>query len=182
MWRRFAASKGEMRTSRWTPLSPRKRPKAYSPRTATVALLSPASSPSSRSSSLTSKPLCSAHRRYIRRRISAQSWESVPPSPGWIASRALRSSSSPESLSSRSSAVDSRPTRSMKEPSSASSSAPGASSASSSSQASISSRSAFSRSRVFPPPFESAAAAQQRSALPRLVPEARLLHLVIECG
>ena len=30
------------------------------------------------------------------------------------------------------------------------------------------------------PAFESAAAAQQRRALPRLVPEARLLHLVIE--
>ena len=43
--RRALASKGEMRTRRWTPISAASRPKAYSPETSTVALLSPASSP-----------------------------------------------------------------------------------------------------------------------------------------
>jgi shikimate kinase len=43
--RRPLESKGEMRTSRWTPASAFRYPKAYSPFTSKVASLSPASSP-----------------------------------------------------------------------------------------------------------------------------------------
>jgi hypothetical protein len=46
-----------------------------------VADLTPASSPGEASFISTSKPRLSAHRRYIRNSISAQSCESVPPAP-----------------------------------------------------------------------------------------------------
>ena len=36
------------------------------------------------------KPSRSAQRRYMRRSISAQSWLSVPPAPGWMVMMALR--------------------------------------------------------------------------------------------
>ena len=42
----------------------------------------PASSPGEVSSTELSKPLLSAHRRYIRTSISAQSCDSTPPAPG----------------------------------------------------------------------------------------------------
>src|SRR3954469_15834018 len=45
VWRRFAWSKGEMRTRRCTPISLVSSPKAYSPFTVNVADLIPASSP-----------------------------------------------------------------------------------------------------------------------------------------
>ena len=38
------------------------------------------------------KPASSAQRRYMRNSISPQSWDSVPPSPGWIDKIASRSS------------------------------------------------------------------------------------------
>ena len=47
-----------------------------------VADLRPASSPGDASFISTLKPRRSAQRRYMRRSISAQSWESVPPAPG----------------------------------------------------------------------------------------------------
>src|SRR4051794_14598606 len=53
-----------------------------------VADLSPASSPGEASFISTSKPRRSAQRRYIRSRISAQSWESVPPAPAWTVTTA----------------------------------------------------------------------------------------------
>jgi hypothetical protein len=42
-------------------------------------------------------PLRSAQRRYMRSSISAQSWLSVPPAPGWMVTMAARASFSPES-------------------------------------------------------------------------------------
>ena len=44
-----------------------------------------------------SKSLRSAQRRYMRSSISAQSWLSVPPAPGWMVTMASRASFSPES-------------------------------------------------------------------------------------
>ena len=57
----------------------------------------PAPSPSSRSVITVGKPSRSAQRKYMRRSISAQSWLSVPPAPGWMVTIALRASFSPES-------------------------------------------------------------------------------------
>src|SRR6266540_855742 len=95
VWRRRDASKGEIRTSRCTPRSADSRPYAWGPERMNVALLIPASSPGSTSSSSTRKPRRSAHRRYIRRSISAQSWDSVPPAPAWMLATASLSSYSP---------------------------------------------------------------------------------------
>src|SRR6185312_12868393 len=60
-----------------------------------VADFSPASSPGEASAISTSKPRRSAQRRYMRRRISAQSWESVPPAPAWTVTTASPASYSP---------------------------------------------------------------------------------------
>ena len=49
-----------------------------------VADLMPASSPASRSTTSALKPARSAQRRYMRMSIWAQSWDSVPPAPGWM--------------------------------------------------------------------------------------------------
>ncbi len=54
-----------------------------------VALLSPASSPGDVSRISVSKPLRSAHLRYIRMIISTQSWASTPPWPTEIVITAL---------------------------------------------------------------------------------------------
>ena len=81
VWRRAAASKGEIRTRRWTPFSAENSPYAFSPRAMNVADLIPASSPGLASSSSTWKPRFSAQRISIRSSISAQSCESVPPVP-----------------------------------------------------------------------------------------------------
>jgi len=62
-----------------------------------VALLMPASSPGSTSSSSTCMPSRSAHRRYIRRSMSAQSWESMPPAPACRDAMASFASYRPES-------------------------------------------------------------------------------------
>jgi len=43
------------------------------------------------------KPSRSAQRRYMRRSISAQSWLSVPPAPGWMVTMALSWALSPDS-------------------------------------------------------------------------------------
>ena len=51
---------------------------------AIVALRIPASSAADNSIISEPNPLCSAHRPYILKSISAQSEESVPPSPAWI--------------------------------------------------------------------------------------------------
>src|SRR6266511_3424138 len=102
VWRRRDASKGEIRTSRCTPRSADSRPYAWGPERMNVALLIPASSPGSTSSSSTRKPRRSAHRRYIRRSISAQSWDSVPPAPAWMLATASLSSYSPPSSDSSS--------------------------------------------------------------------------------
>src|SRR5215218_2901832 len=94
--------------------------------------LSPASSPGEASTISTAKPRRSAQRRYIRSRISAQSWESVPPAPAWTVTTASPASYSP--LNRRASSSSAR--RRSTEPSCESSSA-----AISSSSAAISARS-----------------------------------------
>src|SRR5438093_51060 len=96
--RRREASNGEIRTSRCTPISPRRYPNAYSPDTSTVADLMPASSPGSRSTTSAFKPARSHHLRYIRSSICAQSCDSVPPAPGWIDTIAAFVSWDPESM------------------------------------------------------------------------------------
>src|ERR1043165_5195223 len=58
----------------------------------------PASSPACTSTSSASHPRRSKKRRYMRRSISAQSCDSVPPAPGWMETMASRSSCSPESF------------------------------------------------------------------------------------
>src|ERR1041385_6896135 len=64
----------------------------------TVALLMPASSPDCTSTSSADQPRRSKKRRYMRRSISAQSCDSVPPAPGWMETMSSRSSCSPESF------------------------------------------------------------------------------------
>ena len=64
--------------------------------TVNVADLIPASSPGLTSSTSVLKPRSSAQRRYMRRRISAQSCASVPPAPAWIVTTASPASYSPE--------------------------------------------------------------------------------------
>ena len=54
-----------------------------------------ASSPGVESRIVARKPFSSAQRRYMRRSISAQSWDSVPPAPGFTVTMALRLSFSP---------------------------------------------------------------------------------------
>ncbi len=102
VWRRLLASNGEIRTSRWTPVSALRYPYGWSPDRRKVALLIPASSPSCRSTSSMAYPFRSANREYIRRSISAQSWDSVPPAPAWIVAMAFSASFSPESIRSSS--------------------------------------------------------------------------------
>src|SRR5258708_602638 len=82
-----------MRTSRCTPLSAFRKPKANGPSNWIVALLMPAPSPSWRSSSVRFQPCFSPYMRYIRSSISAQSWLSVPPAPELICITAGNSSS-----------------------------------------------------------------------------------------
>src|SRR4051794_38431367 len=96
VWRRDCASNGEMRTSRCTPFSAEKSPYAFSPRAMKVADLMPASSPSLASTISTLKPRRSAQRWNIRRSISAQSWESVPPVPACTDTTASPESYGPE--------------------------------------------------------------------------------------
>ena len=98
VWRRLAESKGEMRTRRWTPVSPLSRPKAKSPEMVKVADLMPASSPSWISLISTLKFWRSPQRMYMRMSISAQSWDSVPPAPGCTTTMALSGSVSSESM------------------------------------------------------------------------------------
>ena len=93
--RRCAASNGESRTSRWTPRSAFSVPYAFSPLTATVADLRPASSPGLASSTSASKPRSADQRRYMRRSMSAQSCASVPPVPAWISRTASPASYCP---------------------------------------------------------------------------------------
>ena len=59
-------SKGEIRTSRWTPISDCSRPYAPSPFTSKVDGLDAGASPSSRSVTTAPKPLRSVQRRYMR--------------------------------------------------------------------------------------------------------------------
>ena len=58
----------------------------------------PAAPPSSRSVIWVVKRFDSAHIRYIRRSISAQSQASVPPAPAWIVTKALQWSFGPPSI------------------------------------------------------------------------------------
>src|SRR6185436_17547842 len=90
---RALLSKGEIRTSRCTPLSDFKNPYAKGPSNWNVQLLIPAPSPSCQSISVTFQPCFSPYIRYIRARISAQSWLSVPPAPLLICNTAGNSSS-----------------------------------------------------------------------------------------
>ncbi len=87
-----------MRTSRCTPASEDRWPKAYSPWTITVALLIPASSPAWMSVMSRLKPRRSHQRKYMRSSISAQSWLSVPPAPALMVRMALARSCSPPSM------------------------------------------------------------------------------------
>src|SRR5688572_15029700 len=89
VWRRALESKGDLRTSRWMPVSVRRCPYAYSPETLIEALFSPATSPSDSSSSSTLKPLRSQYLVYIRRSICAQSCASVPPWPALMSRKQL---------------------------------------------------------------------------------------------
>ena len=73
------------------------------PRTVKVADLIPASSPCWMSSTSASNPSRSAHRVYMRRSISAQSWLSVPPAPALIVAIASEASYGPESSAASSS-------------------------------------------------------------------------------
>ena len=75
-----------------------------------VTLLMPASSPSLASFSSTLKPRFSAQRRYMRSSISAQSWLSVPPAPGWMLTMASPASNSPVKSRCSSSASRTPPT------------------------------------------------------------------------
>ncbi|MNT29521.1 hypothetical protein D3C72_1652670 [compost metagenome] len=84
VWRRLPESNGLLRTRRCTPISVRNQPNAYSPLMCTVAPLIPATSPADSSMMVASKPRLSAQRRYMRSRMLAQSWASVPPEPAWM--------------------------------------------------------------------------------------------------
>src|SRR3990170_677843 len=94
--RRLEASNGEIRISRCTPISLLRYPYAYSPVISIVADLIPASSPASRSTTSALKPARSAQRTYMRMSIWAQSWDSVPPAPGWMDRIAFFLSCGPE--------------------------------------------------------------------------------------
>ena len=63
-----------------------------------VADLMPASSPGSRSTTSALKPARSAQRRYMRTSIWAQSWDSVPPAPGWMETMAFFTSWAPDRI------------------------------------------------------------------------------------
>ena len=58
----------------------------------------PATSPSEASISSVFQPRDSQNRRYMRSRISAQSWASVPPAPAWMSTKQLVWSCSPENM------------------------------------------------------------------------------------
>ena len=58
----------------------------------------PATSPSEASISSVFQPRDSQNRRYMRNRISAQSWASVPPAPDWMSTKQLAWSCSPENM------------------------------------------------------------------------------------
>src|SRR5258708_2777421 len=128
--RRWFWSNGEMRTSLCTPCSERRRPYARGPRTMNVTLLRPASSPGEVSMTSVSKPLRSAHLRYMRMSISTQSCASTPPCPTdsvttalWLANGSVNSrSSSRERRSSEIAALSSSSWRSRSGSSRASSS------------------------------------------------------------
>src|SRR5215475_11075960 len=96
VWRRCAWSNGLRRTSRCLPRSALRIPYAFSPRTVKVADLRPYSSPGLDSITSVLRPRCSAQRRYMRSRISAQSCASVPPASDWIVTTASPPSYSPE--------------------------------------------------------------------------------------
>ena len=63
-----------------------------------VASAMPAAPPSSRSVISVLKPFDSAHIRYMRRSISAQSQASVPPAPAWMVRKTLQWSLGPPSI------------------------------------------------------------------------------------
>ena len=62
----------------------------------------PASSPSVRSTISACQPRISAQRRYMRSSMSAQSCDSVPPAPAWMARMAFAESCGPASIRSNS--------------------------------------------------------------------------------
>src|SRR5882672_5591560 len=80
-----------------------------------LALLIPATSPSLESMTSARKPCLSAHLRYMRMSICAQSCASVPPAPAWMSRNALCASISPGNMRANSSflSVDSRGARSF---------------------------------------------------------------------
>src|SRR5687767_10309623 len=90
---RALLSNGEILTSRCTPLSALRKPYAKGPSNCKVAVLIPAPSPQTQSSSVTFQPCLSPYILYIRASISAQSWLSVPPAPLLICNTAGSSSS-----------------------------------------------------------------------------------------
>jgi hypothetical protein len=85
-----------------------------------VADLIPASSPGSWSTTSALKPARSHQRRYMRMSIWAQSWDSVPPAPGWIDTMAGLESCGPDSITFSSNSSSSRRRRLIPSPISAS--------------------------------------------------------------
>src|SRR5438874_3598702 len=166
VWRRLEASKGEIRTRRCTPVSPRRYPKAYSPDTSTVADLMPASSPGSRSTTSALKPARSHQRRYMRMSICAQSCDSVPPAPGWMERMAAFASCGPDSITFSSNSSRSRCSLAMPSRISASTLSSPASAASSSSTA---------RSEAWPPSSVTRATTRASSLRSRISSCARRL-------
>jgi hypothetical protein len=74
--------------------------------TRSVADLMPATSPPLASISSVFQPRDSHQRRYMRSRISAQSWASVPPAPAWMSTKAFDESILPENMRWNSSFLD----------------------------------------------------------------------------
>mmetsp|Transcript_22203 Transcript_22203/g.57910 ORF Transcript_22203/g.57910 Transcript_22203/m.57910 type:complete len:211 (-) Transcript_22203:147-779(-) len=96
VWRFAALLKGDCRTSRCAPRSPRNKPNACGPSTWSVTLFTqPGWSPSARSSSRHRRPRASQKRAYMRATMAVQSWASRPPAPACTSKRHAHASKGP---------------------------------------------------------------------------------------
>ena len=84
MCRRLEASKGEMRISRWTPISPLQIAVGVLPGDLDGGRLDARLLARQQVDDLGLEPRALAQRRYMRMSICAQSCDSVPPAPGWM--------------------------------------------------------------------------------------------------